>query len=401
MDAGAFIKAVDYVAVEKNISREIIFEAMELALATAYKKNFNALTNVRVDLNRKTGEIKVYSILTVVDKIEEDDEEEEEEKITEEQLAEELAANKELAFTEESEESDTAEQDDKRSVVKITLEDARRKVPGIQIGETIEEEITPKDFGRVAAATAKQVVMQKIREAERVSIMDEFEGKQDELVIGLASREDPLNYYIDLGRIHGILPKKEIIPGETIVMGSSLKVYITKVENTPKGPKVLLSRTHYGFVKRLLELEIPELHDGLVVLYSVAREAGSRSKIAVYSENRKIDAVGSCIGERGERIDRVLKELKGEKIDLIQYDKDPATFIKNALSPARNIGVYITDEKNREAIVVADGENLSLAIGRKGQNVRLATKLTHFNLNIKTTEEMASVGINISTEGNE
>lgn len=388
MDAGAFIKAVDHIAAEKNISREIVFEAMELALATAYKKNFNALTNVRVDLNRQTGEIRVYSILTVVEKIEDEDEEKIEEVIED--------------GTEPAEEtSGEEEKEDTRSVVKIALEDARRKVPSIKVGETIEEEITPKDFGRVAAATAKQVIMQKIREAERVSIMDEFESKQDELVVGLASREDPLNYYIDLGRIHGILPKRETIPGETIVMSSSLKVYITKVENTPKGPKVLLSRTHYGFVKRLLELEIPELHDGLVVLYSIAREAGNRSKIAVYSENRKIDAVGSCIGEHGERIARVLKELKGEKIDLIQYDKDSATFIKNSLSPARNISVFITDEKRKEAIVVADGENLSLAIGRKGQNVRLATKLTHYNLTIKSTEEMAGAGINIKTEGNE
>jgi len=395
MDAGAFIKAVDHIAAEKSISRELVFEAMELALATAYKKNFNALTNVRVDLNRKTGEIKVFSVLTVVEKIEEEVEEIEE---TEEQISDEI---KEEELNTIDDASEDKEKEEARSIVKIALEDARKIVPNIKVGETIEEEITPKDFGRVAASTAKQVVMQKIREAERVSIMDEFEGKQDELVVGLASREDALNYYIDLGRIHGILPKKEIIPGETIVMGSSLKVYIVKVENTPKGPKVLLSRTHYGFVKRLLELEIPELHDGDVVLYSIAREAGIRSKIAVYSENRKIDAIGSCIGEHGERIDRILKELKGEKIDLIQYDKDPATFIKNALSPARNIAVYITDEKRKEAIVVADGENLSLAIGKKGQNVRLATKLTHYNLNIKTTEEMASDGINIKTEGNE
>lgn len=388
MDAAAFIKAVDHIATEKNISREVVFEAMELALATAYKKNFNALTNVRVDVNRKTGEIRVFSILTVVDKI--DDEEEYEEFEDE-------------AFDENGEllEQDEEEIEDAKSIVKISLEDARRKVPSIQVGETIEEEVTPHDFGRVAASTAKQVIMQKIREAERASIMDEFEGKQDELVVGLASREDALNYYIDLGRIHGILPKKEIIPGETITMSNSLKVYITKVENTPKGPKVLLSRTHYGFVKRLLELEIPELHDGVVVLYSIAREAGSRSKIAVYSENKKIDAVGSCIGEHGERIERILKELKGEKIDLIQYDKEPAIFIKNALSPARNVSVFITDEKRKEAIVVADGENLSLAIGRKGQNVRLATKLTHYNLNIKTTEDMAKDGINIKTEGNE
>ncbi|MDD2202898.1 MAG: transcription termination factor NusA [Bacilli bacterium] len=387
MDAGAFIKAVDHIAAEKSISREVIFEAMELALATAYKKNFNALTNVRVDLNRKTGEIKVFSILTVVEKIEEEEINDE----VEEQASEEIL----------EEEVETKLKEELKSIVKISLEEARKKVPNIKVGETIEEEITPKDFGRVAASTAKQVVMQKIREAERISVMDEFEGKQDELVVGLASREDALNYYIDLGRIHGILPKKEVIPGETIIMGNSLKVYIVKVENTPKGPKVLLSRTHYGFVKRLLELEIPELHDGEVVLYSIAREAGVRSKIAVYSENRKIDAIGSCIGEHGERIERILKELKGEKIDLILYDKDPATFIKNALSPARNISVYITDEKRKEAIVVADGENLSLAIGRKGQNVRLATKLTHYHLNIKTTEEMANEGINIKTEGNE
>lgn len=382
MDAQAFIKAVEHVAAEKNISKDVVFEAMELALATAYKKNFNALTNVRVDLNRKTGEIKVYSIYTVVDKIEDDEDCN-------------IDCECEVEPTEEEEKVDP------KSIVKITLKEAKKKVPNIKVGETIEEEITPKDFGRVAASTAKQVIMQKIREAERVSIMDEFEGKQDELVVGLASREDALNYYIDLGRIHGILPKKEIIPGETIVMGSSLKIYITKVENTPKGPKVLLSRTHYGFVKRLLELEIPELHDGVVVLFSIAREAGNRSKVAVYSENNRIDAVGSCIGEHGERIERVLKELKGEKIDLIQYNEDPAIFIKNALSPARNLTVFITDEKRKEAIVVADGDDLSLAIGRKGQNVRLATKLTHYNINIKTSAEMEDAGINIKSEGNE
>ncbi len=379
MDNESFIKAVDHIVAEKNISKDIVFEAMELALATAYKKNFNALTNVRVDINRKTGEIKVYSVLTVVDKIEDE---------TEEEKADET-------------EEEKAKEEEKKSIVKIILKDARKKVPNIQVGETIEEEVTPKDFGRVATLTAKQVIMQKIREAERVSIMDEFEGKQDELVIGIVSREDALNYYIDLVRLHGILPKKDIIPGETIVMGRSIKVYITKVENTTKGPKVILSRTHYGFVKRLLEHEIPELHDGLVTLYGVAREAGSRSKIAVYSENKKIDAIGSCIGERGERIERILKELGGEKIDLILYDKEPATFIKNALSPARNISVYVTDEKHKEAIVVADGDNLSLAIGKKGQNVRLATKLTHYNITIKTTEEMAKEGINIQTEGNE
>ncbi|MDD2469603.1 MAG: NusA N-terminal domain-containing protein, partial [Bacilli bacterium] len=228
MDKGAFIKAVDHIAAEKNISKDIVFEAMELALATAYKKNFNALTNVRVDLDRKTGDIKVYSILTVVDKIEDDNQ-------VEEPIMEDVAPTDETISVEDENEKEKVPA---KSIVKITLEDARKKVPNIQVGETIEEEVTPKDFGRVAASTAKQVIMQKIREAERVSIMDEFEGKQDELVVGIASREDALNYYIDLGRTHGILPKKEIIPGETIIMGNSLKVYITKVENTPKGPKV-------------------------------------------------------------------------------------------------------------------------------------------------------------------
>ena len=238
MNKEEFINAVDIVAKEKNISKDLIFEAMELALASAYKKNFDSKTNVRVNINRDTGEIKVFKVLYVVDEISEEDEE---------------------AYS------------------KILVPDAEKIVAGIKAGETIEEEVTPKDFGRVAAATAKQVVTQKIREAERNSIMSEFEGKQDELLVGLVSREDAQNYYIDLGRAHGILSKKELIPGEKIEMGSSIKVYVTKIEDTGKSPLILLSRTHYGFVKRLLELEIPELQEGIVKLYSVARDAGSRS----------------------------------------------------------------------------------------------------------------------------
>lgn len=371
MDGLAFIAAVENISKEKNISKEVVFEAMELALATAYKKNFNSQTNVKVEINRETGDIKVYSVLTVVEKLTEESELENEEELTEEEIEE------------------------KNKIVEIELKDAKKEYPKIKVGDIIEEEVTPKDFGRVATSTAKQVIMQKIREAERESIMAEFDGKQDELVVGIASREDAVNYYIDLGRTHGILPKKDIIPGETIVMGNSLKVYIDVVESTPKGPKVLLSRTHPGFVKRLLELEIPELHDGHIVLFNLVREAGSRTKIAVYSDNNRIDPLGSCIGERGERISKILKELKGEKIDVILYDKDPAQFIKNALSPAKDLSVYIVNEEIKEAIVVAEGDNLSLAIGRKGQNVRLATRLTHYNINIKNPEEMAEEGINI------
>ncbi len=371
MDGLAFITAVQNITKEKNISKEVVFEAMELALATAYKKNFNSQTNVKVEINRETGDIKVYSILTVVDKLTEESDVDNEEELTEEEIEE------------------------KNKIVEIELAEAKKDYPRIKVGDIIEEEVTPKDFGRVATSTAKQVIMQKIREAERNSIMSEFEGKQDELVVGIVSREDAVNYYIDLGRTHGILPKKEIIPGETILMGNSLKVYIDIVESTPKGPKVILSRIHPGFVKRLLELEIPELHDGHIVLFNLVREAGSRTKIAVYSDNNRIDPLGSCIGERGERIAKILNELKGEKIDVILYDKDPTKFIKNALSPAKDLSVFIINEDRKEAIVMAEGDNLSLAIGRKGQNVRLATRLTHYNINIKNPEEMAEEGINI------
>lgn len=367
MNKEEFIKAVDIVAKEKSIDKNIIFDAMELALASAYKKNFDSKTNVRVDINRDTGEINVYSVLTVVKEI------------------------KEKVEGEEVEEGDEA-------YSKILLEDAKKIVKGIKVGETIEEEVTPKDFGRVATSTAKQVVTQKIREAERTSIMNEFEGKQDELLIGLVSREDATNYYIDLGRAHGILPKKELIPGEIIEMGSRIKVYVTKIEDTGKGPLILLSRSHYGFVKRLLESEVPELQEGIVKLFSVARDPGSRSKVAVYSDNSKVDAIGACIGEKSSRIVNIIKELKGEKLDIVLYDKDPVTFIKNALSPAKNVNIIITDPKNNIALAVAEGDQLSLAIGKKGQNVRLAARLTKYRIDVKTKEELKESGINISFE---
>lgn len=359
MNKEEFIKAVDIVSKEKGISKELIFEAMELALASAYKKNFDSKTNVRVDINKDTGDIKVFSVLLVVDEISEEDEE---------------------------------------KYSKILVEDAKKIVKGIKVGETIEEEVTPKDFGRVATSTAKQVVTQKIREAERNSIMNEFEGKQDELLIGTVSREDGSNYYIDLGRAHGVLSERELIPGEKIEMGSTIKVYVTKIEDTGKGPLILLSRAHYGFVKRLFELEVPELQEGIVKLYSIARDPGSRSKVAVYSDNPKVDAIGACIGEKSSRIQSIMKELNGEKLDIVLYDKDPAVFIKNALSPAKNVNIIITDPKNNVALAVAEGEQLSLAIGRKGQNVRLAARLTKYRIDVKTKEELKELGINISFE---
>ena len=385
MNSKEFKNAIDLIVKEKGISKDVIIEAMQLALTSAYKKNYHSLSNVRVDVNGDTGEVHVYSFKTVVP----DNYEELEEW---DLLNEQEAKDKEESEDEEVEEKEPFIFDER---IHIPLTEAREIVPNIEVGETIEEEVTPKDFGRVAAATAKQVVVQKIREAERNTIIEEFSDKQDEMVSGLVEMEDARNYYINLGRTQGILPKSEIIPGETIKMGSSIKVYVSKVENGSKGPLILLSRTHYGFIKRLFELEIPEINEGLILVYSVARDAGNRTKIAVYSENPNIDPVGSCIGERGSRIANILNELHGEKIDIVPYNKDVSKFIENALSPAKNLHVFVTDEKKQEALVVVDNDNLSLAIGRKGINVKLASRLTHYKIDVKTYEQAKEMGINV------
>lgn len=398
MNSKEFLKAVDHITKEKNIDPEIVYEAMELALTSAYKKNFNSKTNVKVQLNRDTGEIKVFSYLTVVDdsKMTKDE--------YEDYLFEHYTDEDDEIEENESEEDGDSEPEEKEKIsffnpeIEIKLSEAKKIDKTLEIGDTIDTEVTPRDFGRVATSTAKQVVVQKIREAERASIMGEFGDKQDEMLVGTVALEDSDNYYIDLGRTNGILPKKETIPGEKIEMGSQIKVYVTKVDNNGKGLLVLLSRNHYGFVKRLFELEIPELSDGSVLLYSVARDAGSRSKVAVYSENYNIDPIGACIGEKGTRIARIIKELHGEKLDVIKYDKDPAVFISNALSPAKNLTVVVTDPKKQEAMVIADQENFPLAIGKKGQNARLASRLTRYKIDIKTIEQARVEGINIKTE---
>lgn len=367
MDTKEFLNAVQLLVKEKGIPEDIVYDAMEQALAAAYKRNNNQLTNVRVSINRETGDIHMYSYMTVVDEI-----------------------------------------TDPR--VEYTLEEAREIVPDINVGETIEEEVDTSEFGRLAAQGAKQVIVQKIREAEKNQIIEEFQDKQDELVSGTVEMEDSKNYYIDLGKTQGILPKTECIPGETIKMGSNIKVYITKVitkqekpekedgtksKKSSNGPIILLSRSHFGFVKRLFELEIPEINEGIILVYSVARDAGNRTKIAVYSENPNVDPIGACIGEKGMRIANILKELGGEKIDVVEYSNDPIKFIGNALSPAKDIHVFVTDEKEKLAMVVVDKENLLLAIGKKGINVRLAARLTHYKIDVKTYEEARDEGINI------
>lgn len=377
MNGKEFLNAVDMLEKEKHIDREVIFEAMELALASAYKKHYGK-PNSKVSINKDTGEIKIYSYKTVVEDVYSEDEEEDNlEGLTEEEI------------TKKNKHKYDVDPED----IRISLEDARKIDKTLNLGDTIDEEVTPDDFGRVAASTAKQVVVQKIREAERESLISEFQDKEGELVSGVAELEDEGNYYINLGRTNGILPKTELIGDEKIEMGKIVKAYVTKVDSNTKGTIILLSRNHYNFVKRLFELEIPELSDGSVMIYGVARDPGIRSKVAVYSEYANIDPIGCCIGEKGSRISNIIRELNGEKLDIVKYDEDKETFIANALNPAKNVQVYILDPKKQEALAIAEGEDFSLALGKKGQNVRLASKLTRYRIDVKNKEQAKEMGI--------
>ena len=369
VDSGLeFLKALNLVTEEKGISKDLIIDAMKQALMTAYKKNYDSRTNVRVDFDELTGKFKVISYYVVVDDYIDSTYETDEEG-NEVEIPPEINPD-----------------------AQMLLEEAKEIDPDIKVGDTIEKEVTPHDFGRVAAGAAKQVVTQRIREAEKESIVSEFGDKQDEMLVGMLAMEDHRNYYVDFGRARGILPKSEMIPGETVKMGSQIKVYVTKVEAGTKGPLILLSRKHYGFVKRLFESEIPELADGTVILYQVAREPGIRSKVAVYSTNDKIDPIGACIGARGSRIGNILRELNGEKVDLVKYSNDPAEFIKNAMAPAKDVIVSIKDEEKKEALAIVTEDNLKLAIGSKAINVRLASKLTRYKIEVKTMEDIQKEG---------
>lgn len=362
VNAKEFKKALDFIVKEKGIDEDVIIETMQTALSTAFRKNEKADYTSRVLIDRNTGDIKVFKVTTIVDDYNEED---------------------------DDIDPETGEVKIKHDYLnEMTISEAREINKDYQIGDEILEEVTPHDFGRVAISVAKQVVMQKIREAEREKVMSEFEDKEDELMVGFLAMEDVKNYYVDLGKARGILPKTELIPGEKLTMGDSIKVYITKIESTPKGPLILVSRKNYGFVKRLFEHEIPEFSDGTLELRGVAREAGVRSKVAVSSTNSNVDPIGSCIGEKGRRIASIINELGGEKVDLIAYSPNMEEFISNALSPAKNLNVSITDEKKKEALVIADDENLSLAIGKRGINIKLASKLTKYTINIKTLADI-------------
>ena len=362
VNAPEFKKALEFIVKEKGIDEDTVIETMQTALSTAFRKNEKADYTSRVLIDKNTGDIKVFKVTTIVDDYNDDD---------------------------DDVDPETGEVKVKHDYLnEMTISEAREINKDYQVGDEILEEVTPHDFGRVAISVAKQVVLQKIREAEREKVMNEFSDKEDELMVGFLAMEDVKNYYVDLGKARGILPKSELIPGEKLTMGDSIKVYITKIESTPKGPLILVSRKNYGFVKRLFEHEIPEFSDGTLELRGVAREAGVRSKVAVASTNPNVDPIGSCIGEKGRRIANIINELGGEKVDLIAYSTNMEEFIANALSPAKNLNVSITDEKKKEALVIADDENLSLAIGKKGINIKLASKLTKYTINIKTLADI-------------
>jgi N utilization substance protein A len=340
-----FIEALSEIEKEKGISKDVLLEAIEAALISSYKRNFNTAQNVRVDIDRQTGVIKVYARKTVVDEVTD-------------------------------------------SRLEISLDAARDINPNYQLNDIVELEVTPRDFGRIAAQTAKQVVTQRIREAERGLIYDAFVDKQDDIVTGIIRRIDARNVYVDLGKTEALLPVHELMPTDRIAQGERIKAYITKVENTTKGPQIFLSRTHPGLLKRLFELEVPEIYDGVVEIRSVAREAGFRSKIAVHSRNEEVDPVGACVGQKGARVQTIVNELRGEKIDIVRWSDNVEEYVANALSPSKVVEVRVYEDQKMARVIVPDYQ-LSLAIGIKGQNARLAAKLTGWKIDIKSESQAA------------
>ena len=330
---------------EKGIKPEVIKEALESALTLAYKKNYDQAQNVEVVFDEKTGEIKVYSVKEVV----------------------------EVNYD---------------STLEISLEEALKINRAYEIGDTIKFEVTPKDFGRIATQTAKHVVMQRIREAERDIIYEEYIDYEDEILTGTVERSDQRNVYVNIGRVEAILPASEQIPTEEFQMEERIKVYVAKVERTSKGPQIVISRAHPDFLRRLFEQEVPEIYDGIVEIKSIAREAGDRSKVAVYSHEANIDPVGTCVGPRGSRVQSIVSELNGENMDIVEWNEDPAVFIRNAMNPAEVLEVDFNEDDHTCIVVVPDSQ-LSLAIGKRGQNARLAARLTGYKIDIKSETNYA------------
>ena len=338
-----FIEALSDLEHDKGIKKDILLEAIETALISAYKRHFGTDQNARVEIDGDTGEIKVFAVKNVVDEVED----------------------------EESE---------------ISVEDARAINPKYEAGDVLETEVTPRDFGRIAAQTAKQVVVQRIREAERGIIYDQYSEKENEVLTAIVHRIERGNVYVELGRAEGIIPVSETVYSEQYNINDRLKVYVLEVKKTNKGPQIIVSRTHPALIKRLFEIEVPEIRQNVVQIKSIAREAGGRTKIAVWSDEKDVDPVGACVGHKGTRIEKVVEELGGEKIDVVPWSSDPIEFIANALRPAKVVMVQINEDEKAAKVIVPDYQ-LSLAIGKEGQNARLAAKLTGWKIDIKSQSQ--------------
>ena len=348
IDNKELILALEELEKEKGIKKEYLLESIETALVTAYKRNFDALENVKVVMDKQTGATHVYSIKEVMER-----------------------ANDEA--------------------LEISLDEAHKINKNVQIGDSIEVEIVPKDFGRIAAQTAKQVIIQKLREAEREIIFSEYNDRKGEIVSGLIQKADKNIVVMDLGKLEGVMPTKEQIPTERYRVNDKIKGYIVDVEKGSKGaPQVIVSRSHPDFVRKLLEFEIPEIYEGVIEIKSVSRDPGYRSKVAVFSPDPNIDPVGSCVGQKGVRIQNVINELNGEKIDVIEWNEDPAIYISSALLPAQILAADINKEEKFAQVIVPD-DQLSLAIGKSGQNARLASKLTNWKIDIKSETQFKEI----------
>lgn len=338
------IHALEQLEKERGIDKEILIEAIEAALISAYKRNFGSSQNVKVIIDRATGDVKVYALKRV-------------------------SENPVNDYTD------------------ISIEEAHRIDGVLEDGDTAEIEVTPRKFGRIAAQTAKQVVVQRIREAEREIVFDEFSNKESDIVTGIVQRFERKNVIIDLGKAEAVLATTEQTPGEEYRFNDRIKTYIIEVKKTTKGPQIMVSRTHPGIVKRLFELEVPEIHEGIVEIKSISREPGSRTKIAVFSKDDNVDPVGACVGQRGTRVQAIVDELRGEKIDIIKWSSDPEVFISSSLSPAKVIRVDINEAEKSAKVTVPDYQ-LSLAIGKEGQNARLAAKMTGWKIDIKSESQL-------------
>lgn len=346
------LEAVKVLVKAKKVDENIIFDALEMVLLTAYKKESGSNAKTSISLDRTTGDYFIYAEKNVVEKVDPESE---------------------------------------NAINEISVKEAKKINKEYEAGDMLRIEVTPKDFGRVAAQAAKQVLIQKLREAERGSIYDEFSGREGDIITGTVKWSESRTVFVDLGRVEGILPFSEQIEGETFQPNDKIKCYVQEVRKTTKGPEIILSRTHPGLLKRLFEMAVPEIYSGTIEIKSVVREAGSRSKISVCAMDPNIDAVGACVGPKGQRVQNIVNELHDEKIDIVRWDEDPAIYIANALSPAKVVSVSVWDEEKSSYVIVPDYQ-LSLAIGKAGQNARLAAKLTNWKIDIKSESQAAEEG---------